>query len=668
MPAIRPKRHLIIIIIAWTVVLAAFAITRHERLNSSAYDLAIKSQVIWNTSQGRIFASSIEVEHYLGDHVQLIMLILAPLYKVWANVQILLIVQSLLLSLGAVPVYRISRRTLGSDSWATLFAVVYLLYPTIGFVNRFDFHPLTFVIFFLLAAFDFLETGKIKWANFFIFLALICREDVGLTVFALGIYVAFVKKHRLLGITWATTGLVWSLTAFFVVIPYFREATSDTFFRYGWLGATVPEMLKTMLTRPGLIWQHLVEPLRRQFLLKLFLPVGYLAFLSPLVLAIGLPALAYNLLSSVPSQSSIYFQYMSPVIPFIFIATIQGTARVLNWRPVRWPSSQWQMAMVGWLGLSVVTAWWLDNPFTQKVDDPYFPVYALEQLSDRAAYKEAQQLIPQDAAVATMMGYAPHLSLRPQLFLFYHRLWLEERPFGFPQADYILLNLTDLRWGVNARIFYASIETAIGYYGYEAIYYQNDVVLLTRTPQPQPATGAVLQRVIDLQEAGGKYAPTAQATLDWMGQQWVTDELPETAVPQNTQFGTIISLVGYAPPKTQIAQGRPLCITLYWQPETVISTNYTVFLHFVDHTGYVHTQRDNLPAFGFQPTVQWQPQEIVGDMHCIQVPTNLAPDSYSINIGIYDAPSGQRLPITGGSLELDTDALQLTQINVLTTE
>jgi uncharacterized membrane protein len=565
-------------------------------------------------------------------------------------------------------VYRIAQRTLNSGSLATLFAVLYLLYPTIGFVNRFDFHPLTFVIFFLLAAFDFLEAGDFKWANIFIFLTLICREDVGLTVFALGIYVALVKKHRLLGAAWAVTGLTWSLTAFFVVIPYFRDATSDTFFRYGWLGATVPEMLETIFTRPGLVWQHITEPLRQQFLLKLLLPVGYLALLSPLTLIIGVPALGYNLLSSVPSQSSIYFQYMSPVIPFIFIAAVQGTARLLKWQPGGWPSRRWKMLIAGWLGVSLVAAWWLDNPFTQTIDDPYFPVYALEQFSDRAAFKEAQQLVPPDAAVATMMGYAPHLSLRPELSLFYHRLWLEERPFGFPQADYILLNLTDLRWGVNARIFYASIETAIGYYGYEAIYYQNDVVLLTQTPQPQPATGAVLQSVIDLQEAGGKYAPTAQTTLDWLGQQWVIDQLPETAVPQNTQFGTSILLAGYILSETQVEPGRPLCTTLYWQPETTIAADYTVFLHFVDATGYVHAQRDSLPAFGFYPMVQWQPEEIVGDMHCIQVPTNLAPGDYSINIGIYDSASGQRLPLTGAGMEPDAGALRLTQISVLTPE
>ncbi len=60
---------LVLLILIWIVILASFAITRHNRLNSSAYDLAIYSQVVWNTSRGHLFASSLEVSSFLGDHV-----------------------------------------------------------------------------------------------------------------------------------------------------------------------------------------------------------------------------------------------------------------------------------------------------------------------------------------------------------------------------------------------------------------------------------------------------------------------------------------------------------------------------------------------------------------------------------------------------------------------
>ena len=192
--------HLLLAAVAlWAAILAAYAIARHELLNSTTFDLGIKAQVIWNTFQGRWFASSIEVEHYLGDHVQFIFLLLAPLFALWADVKILLIVQSVLLALGAIPVFRLARRRLGHDWPALAFAVAYLLYPTIGFVNRFDFHPLVFTALFLLLALDFLETERVGWASGFVVLSLLCREEVGFTVFALGLYVALARKQRRLG-------------------------------------------------------------------------------------------------------------------------------------------------------------------------------------------------------------------------------------------------------------------------------------------------------------------------------------------------------------------------------------------------------------------------------------------------------------------------------------
>ncbi len=480
---IRSHYAVLILVLLWAAVLAAYAFARHERLNSSAYDLAIKSQVIWNTFQGDWFASSIEVEHYLGDHVQLIFLLLAPLYGLWADVRIMLLLQAILLSLGGIPVYRIALRTL-DDRWlALLFAAAYLLFPLLGFVNRFDFHPLVFTIPFFLFAYDLLERGHPLWASFFIFLALTLREDVGFTVFAFGLYAAVFMKRRTLGLIWAIGGLSWSLAAVFVVIPYFRGGASDTMGRYAWLGESVPGMLRTIWTRPLIILDHFLQPYRRALLLKLLLPVGFLSLLSPAPLLVGLPALAYNLLSETPSQSSIYFQYLAPVVPFIFVAAIQGAGRVQN--GLSGDRARW--ILTAWIGLGIVLAWVWDNPFTRTIEAPYFPVYGLEQVTDKDAFEQAEALLPADAPVATMMAYAPHLALRPELHLFYDRLKLQERPYGFPQTEYLLLNLTDMRWGVNARFFYSAIETAIGRYGYEALYANNDVILLQQTERPSAA-------------------------------------------------------------------------------------------------------------------------------------------------------------------------------------
>ena len=518
-------------------------------------------------------------------------------------------------------------------------------------------------ILFLLMAYDLLERKRPFWATLFIFLALSCREDVGFTVFAFGLYVAFMMKRPKLGIMWATIGLAWSLTAVFIIIPHFRGESSDTLARYAWLGTSIPDMAKTILLQPKIIFMHLFgEPFRREFLFKLLLPVGFLALLSPLPLLISLPALAYNLLSSTPSQSSIYFQYMSPAIPFIFIAAIQGAARLRGWLTLYLTQRQGTAVIIAWLSVSLFAAWTLDNPFTKEIDDPYFPVYALEQVTNGDAFWSARAMLPADAPTATMMAYAPHVALRPELHLFQDRGKMEERPYGLPQTEYLLLNLSDWRWGVNGRFFAAAIETAIGQFGYEALFYQDDVVLLKQTSEPQYATGDVLQRVLQLQEAGGKYAPAAQSTITWMGRQWVSDELPETAVSHPLQFEQNINLLGYTINEHTDKSGRPLCTTLYWQATAPPPIDYTAFLHFTASDGYVHAQRDSMPAFGFYPVSQWQSGEIIADMHCLQIPPHITPGKYTILTGLYDSSNGERLPLTSPSET--PDAVKLTTITV----
>ncbi|MBE2199821.1 MAG: hypothetical protein IAE79_14495 [Anaerolinea sp.] len=73
----------------------------------------------------------------------------------------------------------------------------------------------------------------------------------------------------------------------------------------------------------------------------------------------------------------------------------------------------------------------------------------------------------------------PHVSERPDVHLFYGRLRLQEWPYGFPQTGYAFLNLSDMRYWVNPRLFYAQIQTAVGHFDHEAIYFEQDVALLT---------------------------------------------------------------------------------------------------------------------------------------------------------------------------------------------
>jgi len=632
------------------IAFSGFAIVRHERLNSSTYDLGIKDQVIWNTSQGRWFASSVEVTHYLGDHVQLIFLPLALLYRLWPNVRLLLVLQAAGLAVGVLPVYWLAFRRLENRFVALAFSFLYLCYPALGFINRFDFHAVSFSIPLFLLAYCSLESQRFRLTTLFLLLALSCREEVGLTVGAFGLYALLARRERKWGTVWAFTGFAWSLIAVFAVIPAFRGAASDTLGRYGWLGDSPAIILRTLLTRPGFVIQHqFVEaPFRWQFLLRLLLPLAFLPLLNPALLAVGLPSLLYNLLSEAPPQSSIYFQYISPTIPFLFLAAIEGMGwlhRRLRASPLR---RRWQGALLLILAAGTLSALALDNPFAKPIRHPYFEVYAWEQTLDRRAFDRVVQRLPPHASLSTMMAYGPHLSHRQQLYLFYDKGARGRQVFRFPQTDYLLLNLDDLRWLVNPRLFYTMIEAALGWYDYEAVALDGDVALLQRDAPPRPETAEVLEQAIARWEGGGKYAPVSERVLADIAQSAQRDTLPQECTPFNLHFGEQMELAGacVAPAELALSLERVINVSLYWRALEPVAQSYVLFIHLTDATGQVHAQRDTESGWGFYPTTTWPVGPLIEDIRSLPLPSDLPPGEYRVRVGWYSLPDVRRLTVT----------------------
>ena len=324
---------------ATAALFAAYSIARHTAFNSKAYDLGLHAQVFWNTSQGRLFASSIEVNNYLGDHVSPIILLLAPIYRLWPDPRGLLILQAITLASGALPLALLAKRLLkpvwpdGAHLASLALALIFLTYPALGFVNRFEFHEEVLVVPLLLLAFLCLEARRSRWMSAALLLALLCKEDMGLTVAAFGLFIAWRQRDsRRIGFTWAAIGAAWSFVALLVLIPAFRGAPSDTLGRYAWLGTSPADVLRSLVREPGLAIQHtLGEPRRLWMLVKALLPTGFLALLSPAIL-VALPGLAINWLAGNLYQSSIYFHYAATLIPVVFASAAYGMARVAGGR------------------------------------------------------------------------------------------------------------------------------------------------------------------------------------------------------------------------------------------------------------------------------------------------------------------------------------------------
>lgn len=123
---------------------------------------------------------------------------------------------------------------------------------------------------------------------------------------------------------------------------------------------------------------------------------------------------------------------------------------------------------------------------------------------------------------------------------------------------------------------------------------------------------------------------------------------PSTASPLDVRFADAGRLIGWdAGPVTH--PGEPLHLSLVWAANGQSAAAYTVFVHLLDAKGAIDGQRDEEPSHGARPTTGWVQGEYVVDPHDVDVSPGTAPGSYRVEVGLYDARNGQRVPLVAGA-------------------
>ncbi|HSJ56015.1 MAG TPA: DUF2079 domain-containing protein, partial [Anaerolineae bacterium] len=159
-----------LLIAAYIAFFGTLTVRQHDAFETTAFDLGNVDQAVWNTRHGRFFAmTNIEgLENRLGTHVEPILLPVSLLYFAWSDPRALLLLQTVVIALGAWAVYSIGRGVFGNRASGNreiraegfgvralpvAFAAAYLLFPALQSANVFDFHAVALAPTFFLFAF-----------------------------------------------------------------------------------------------------------------------------------------------------------------------------------------------------------------------------------------------------------------------------------------------------------------------------------------------------------------------------------------------------------------------------------------------------------------------------------------------------------------------------------
>lgn len=138
---------------------------------------------------------------------------------------------------------------------------------------------------------------------------------------------------------------------------------------------------------------------------------------------------------------------------------------------------------------------------------------------------------------------------------------------------------------------------------------------------------------------------------------------PEEVQPMAVDFNRQIRLTGYHL-NQPLTPGGELKLTLFWQAETPIAVDFTVFVQMVGPADQILAQSDGKPQEGFYPTLSWQPGEAIIDQHTFPLPGDIAPGSYDLLVGFYEVENGQRLQILDDAGVFQSDYVRLSGIQV----
>jgi hypothetical protein len=119
--------------------------------------------------------------------------------------------------------------------------------------------------------------------------------------------------------------------------------------------------------------------------------------------------------------------------------------------------------------------------------------------------------------------------------------------------------------------------------------------------------------------------------------------LPPLAQEVGAIFGSEILLAGYD--LQSIGDGR-MQLRVVWQAIEQPMDDYTVFVHLLNKDGTCCVwQQDVMPQQNTYPTGQWLAGEVVEDTYKMELPNDLLPGEYAIEVGLYLAETGKRLRV-----------------------
>ncbi len=388
-------------------------------------DSSMYEEHLWNTLHGKGFRSYLDQGLFLGEHVQVIHLLLLPLYMLWPSHLFMETCGSLALAIGAIPVFLIARRHSSSERTAAILAIAYLLYFPLQFldiaIDLKTFRPSAFGIPAMLFAINAMEARRWGIMTFCFLLALSSQEDFAVVIAPLGLWLAIesglqyrkspstnLRREIIIGLVTCVLAALYVIFVVKFVLPWFRSGSEIHYVSYFQkFGKSAFEVVINLIIRPDLVWKYLITASTLALFLHLLQPAG-MPFRAWRRLLVGLPLFALLAANELTWEfPGPFHHFHAPIIPIIIWAMCASVGIAL---PKNNDTKQATAELIQQRGLWILCSAFVTgiffslSPIGIKFWDSGSPFYwrSLYVQSERAKqFEKVLPLIPTTARVAS---------------------------------------------------------------------------------------------------------------------------------------------------------------------------------------------------------------------------------------------------------------------------
>ena len=321
-------------VLAYVLVFGSLSLIRHWAFHSTALDLGVFDQVLWNTIHGRFMESTLSLERcdphsFFLDHFSPALLLIVPFYIAVPRPETLIVFQTVALAAGAWPLYLLARRYLPRGAQRLVWVAVYVLSAPLAWVTFYDFHEITLAVLPLGLAMYFLATRRTIPLLVSLGASFLVKEELPLIAVGFGLALLVQRRWRL-GAFVTLASAVWFVVTLKVIIPSFAGGAPYQYLgRYADLGSNELEIARTLVLDPLRVLRVLLSGevgSKVAFVLTLFAPGLGLALAGRSALIPSIIPLGYLLLSNYGGQHTHHNQYGAPIIPLALGVSIIGFA------------------------------------------------------------------------------------------------------------------------------------------------------------------------------------------------------------------------------------------------------------------------------------------------------------------------------------------------------